>query len=285
MTRRHAQYFTPPPDQYRTGLACLGIGAHSGPKVPVVDRVLDTFQILLVEGGTGWVEVGGARTTMRAPATLTMFPGVRHSYSADAGGWAERWVLFGGSSAAEYVGSGILEQGAFHAHAGSRILSAAFDRMAEEAHAAPGILVHAALGAMLHELVVRTAVSRHGAGRQETDVLAALQRSSALTVSIAEHARLAGVTPHALGEIVSSAAQATPKQYVLSVRISEAKRLLARTTLPIGEVAARVGYADAAYFSRVFRRRVGETPSAFRDVHWVDQDDIEGKESPRIPPR
>jgi AraC-like DNA-binding protein len=33
----------------------------------------------------------------------------------------------------------------------------------------------------------------------------------------------------------------------------------------VAAVARRVGYADAGYFSRLFTRRVGITPSVFRD--------------------
>jgi AraC-like DNA-binding protein len=33
----------------------------------------------------------------------------------------------------------------------------------------------------------------------------------------------------------------------------------------VAEIAARVGFADSAYFSRVFRQITGVSPSAFRE--------------------
>ena len=56
-------------------------------------------------------------------------------------------------------------------------------------------------------------------------------------------------------------------EYVTSYRITKAKELLAQTNLQIQEVASQVGYMDIAYFSRVFRRVAGLTPSAFRAEH------------------
>ncbi len=47
-------------------------------------------------------------------------------------------------------------------------------------------------------------------------------------------------------------------------RLEEAKRLLATTLLPVSQVAGRVGYDNPRYFSEVFQRHCGKTPSQFR---------------------
>lgn len=49
-----------------------------------------------------------------------------------------------------------------------------------------------------------------------------------------------------------------------SVRISHARRLLADTSQSVAQIAYAVGYTDAAYFNRVFRRLTGMSPTAFR---------------------
>ena len=56
----------------------------------------------------------------------------------------------------------------------------------------------------------------------------------------------------------------TPAGYITSLRMSKARELLIDPDLSIGEVAALCGYADPLYFSRVFRREVGVSPSAYR---------------------
>ncbi len=53
-------------------------------------------------------------------------------------------------------------------------------------------------------------------------------------------------------------------EHITNYRITKSKELLERTNQQIQEVANQVGYIDVAYFSRIFRRVTGQTPSAFR---------------------
>jgi transcriptional regulator GlxA family with amidase domain len=53
-------------------------------------------------------------------------------------------------------------------------------------------------------------------------------------------------------------------EYVQRLRIEGAKRLLEASDLPVDEVAARSGYAEPAFFRRLFKRMVGLTPGAYR---------------------
>lgn len=55
----------------------------------------------------------------------------------------------------------------------------------------------------------------------------------------------------------------SPIDYVQSLRLEEAKQMLETTDLPVEEIAAAVGYDDT-FFRRLFRRRVGVTPGAYR---------------------
>ena len=53
-------------------------------------------------------------------------------------------------------------------------------------------------------------------------------------------------------------------EYLTHYRINKAEELLTHSILQIQEVATKVGYTDIAYFSRVFRRETGFTPSNYR---------------------
>ena len=52
--------------------------------------------------------------------------------------------------------------------------------------------------------------------------------------------------------------------YVLALRIQEAKRLLLEEDLDMSRIAEAVGFHSGNYFSRLFKKRVGCTPSAYR---------------------
>lgn len=56
----------------------------------------------------------------------------------------------------------------------------------------------------------------------------------------------------------------TPLEYVHALRVEEAKQLLEMTDLPIDAVADEVGYEDGSFFRRLFRRKVGLSPHAYR---------------------
>lgn len=62
----------------------------------------------------------------------------------------------------------------------------------------------------------------------------------------------------------SAATGLTPIDYVQRLRVEDAKRRLERTDAPVDEVSWRVGYEDAAFFRRLFRRTTGMAPGAYR---------------------
>lgn len=56
----------------------------------------------------------------------------------------------------------------------------------------------------------------------------------------------------------------TPLDYVHALRLEEAKQMLETTDLPIDAVANEVGYEDASFFGRLFRRETSLTPGQYR---------------------
>lgn len=56
----------------------------------------------------------------------------------------------------------------------------------------------------------------------------------------------------------------TPMQYIVSIRIANAQVLLETTTYPIAEIGRIVGYENPLYFSRIFHKQKGFSPSEYR---------------------
>ena len=79
-------------------------------------------------------------------------------------------------------------------------------------------------------------------------------------LSLDELARAVGTSPRTLARRVRAAIAMTPQRFVQRLRVMHAAHLLETTRESVEEVAARVGYADAAAFRRIFRRHAGETP-------------------------
>lgn len=70
-----------------------------------------------------------------------------------------------------------------------------------------------------------------------------------------------------LCHIYKSAHRTNINTYVTTLRMQKACELLSGTGLSIVEVAARVGYLDAHYFTKVFHKHVKMTPSEYRRLH------------------
>lgn len=56
----------------------------------------------------------------------------------------------------------------------------------------------------------------------------------------------------------------TPMQYILGIRITNAQHLLATTNYNVTEIAEIVGYDNPLYFSRLFKKQTGLSPSEYR---------------------
>lgn len=52
--------------------------------------------------------------------------------------------------------------------------------------------------------------------------------------------------------------------YLLTQRVNAAKRLLIEGTSTLSEIARLTGFEDSNYFSRVFKKRTGYTPTAYK---------------------
>ncbi|MNI06221.1 HTH-type transcriptional activator Btr [compost metagenome] len=60
-----------------------------------------------------------------------------------------------------------------------------------------------------------------------------------------------------------------PIDYVINYRMERASQLLKAGNFPIRDIAVSVGYANPLYFSRVFKKKFGVSPSAYT-THKLD---------------
>ena len=83
-------------------------------------------------------------------------------------------------------------------------------------------------------------------------------------LSIERLCQLSGLNYRTLNRRFRQATRTAPMEYVRNIRLDQARDLLKETDLGIGEIAMQVGYSEADYFARLFKRRYQLTPSAFR---------------------
>lgn len=84
------------------------------------------------------------------------------------------------------------------------------------------------------------------------------------TLTLTQVAKKVAVNPVYLSSSFTKYCGENFLEYITHYRMAKAKELLRSSNLQVQEVASQVGYTDIAYFSRIFRRETGATPSAFR---------------------
>ncbi|WP_369018672.1 helix-turn-helix domain-containing protein [Thermatribacter velox] len=95
--------------------------------------------------------------------------------------------------------------------------------------------------------------------------LAIIQESYCNKITLPEIARQVGVSPAYLSYSFRKFIGESVVDYITRLRIEASKCLLRKSSLQIQEVATTVGYEDARYFARVFRKLVGCSPTEYRE--------------------
>ena len=84
-------------------------------------------------------------------------------------------------------------------------------------------------------------------------------------ITLESTAAKVGLSPQYLSRIFKDRYKTKFIDYLTHRRISYAKELLKDRRLTMREIAEKVGYGDANYFTRVFRKQTGVSPRQFRD--------------------
>jgi AraC-like DNA-binding protein len=77
-------------------------------------------------------------------------------------------------------------------------------------------------------------------------------------------AEIANMSPHYFCELFKQSTGLSPHRYVLRAKIERAKEYLRDLRVSVFEASVLTGFADQSYFTKVFRRVVGVTPTEFR---------------------
>ena len=119
-------------------------------------------------------------------------------------------------------------------------------------------------------LLVMRVLRRHGLRQRSSNepspsigkALARVESDPASHVSLAELAKLSGISRFQLVRGFARQVGTTPHAYVLQRRVRLARRLLARGQ-PIAAAALDAGFADQSHLTRAFVRQFGVTPGQY----------------------
>ena len=85
-------------------------------------------------------------------------------------------------------------------------------------------------------------------------------------IKTAKLAQLCGITEKHFRSLFKQQYQVTPTQYIIRLRLDSAVKLLQQGGFAIGEIAEMVGISDIYYFSKLFKKQFGVSPSHFHSI-------------------
>lgn len=122
------------------------------------------------------------------------------------------------------------------------------------------------LAALLLDLTRRKVTPSHGglAPWQLRRVLEYMEARLGETVTLAELSAIARLSPFHFARAFKTSTGQPPHRYHTEMRINRSKAMLQTSNLPVTAIANGLGFRSSQTFARVFRQRIGCTPSEWR---------------------
>lgn len=98
------------------------------------------------------------------------------------------------------------------------------------------------------------------------DVAAYIENNFSSQITTEQLSEISGYSQRQFLRVFKSTFSETPNNYITKLRIKKAKKLLESADISIGEIAWECGYYDQNYFSRIFRKHTGMSPSVYQSM-------------------
>jgi AraC family transcriptional regulator of arabinose operon len=227
--------------------------------------------LIFVEEGSGWVRLAG-RTFAANSGQVILLPAKQvHAYGSDpVHPWKIYWFHFQGNGAAN-----LLKWTPF-SRAQPVATCPAADSLRRHFRAIlatveRGYSEHCILELSRALINVLSLLHTRSRGSAQSPQAARIEKSMEAMRErldqpqpLLHYAKQCGLSVSRYSEVFREHCGVSPMTYFTELRVQRACELLDTTDGSVGEIATRLGFEDALYFSRLFRKHTGMTASAYR---------------------
>ena len=238
------------------------------------DTHVDSWMLVFTIEGRGQCRAGLRSFEVTADNILLVEPGTLIDFSGSSGSrWNFYWVIF--QSADRWrsylqwpqAGPGV-RQLAVPADAAAAI-SVTLNQLYEN-YIDVGALKTELDHNLLEQLLLRCGNLLPRESNRELDprvraARAYIDAHYASDIGLEDIAAASNLSPSRLSSVFRSQTGSSVMAYRNELRLVQAAQLLLHSNLRIAEIGARVGYAEQAFFSRIFRKHLGMSPREYRD--------------------
>ncbi|VVO46084.1 helix-turn-helix domain-containing protein [Pseudomonas sp. B21128] len=248
-------------------------------------RHADLCQLLFVFKGQAELEIEGQRTLLETPAIQVLPPLSVHGFrfSEDVEGFIVTLATPLIHHLQAQLGDAVHALAQAHAYSAGTdgdYLNSLFSALQAEYNGhqpAREMLMHA-LVSVIMVWVSRQAIVRHKASQRPqrqreylNGFIQLVEETYRQHVKVEDLAHRLGISVSHLNGTCRELAGQPALQIMHERQLLEAKRLLTYTSMTIYEMSELLGFSDPTNFTRLFRRRVGISPKAFRDRLKAEQ--------------
>lgn len=230
------------------------------------------YQLIYIASGKAEYVSDGARNTAFAGDLLVYRPREPQDYVFCSGmNTKVYWVHFTGTGAAEMLSkSGFYGETRYSIGVCDEICADILELICEIQLARPGYELFCS--SVLMRTVARASRlldcsdSRKNIRKYDRliPIIEKMNTDMCDTSSIEDYAGQCFLDPYYFISLFKEYTGHSPHTYRTMLKIEKAKQLLSGTDMTVGEIAEFLGYRDALYFGRVFRKYVGKAPGIYK---------------------
>lgn len=234
--------------------------------------VRTSYMFHYIHSGKGIYKCRDKTWHLKAGDMFLMIPQERIYYEADQDDpWEYSWIGLKGLKAEETIGrSTIFEDLVVHLPETSRI-PAIFSRLQTGRMTDNSdLLYNSCAWDMVYQLSQEVPANKNTKDLSAADyvelILTYVGQHFEESISVQEIADHLSLDRSYVHRIFKKKMNMSVKEYILSLRLANACSYLIYTDLSISDIARSVGYDDVLYFSKLFRKKKGLSPSNYREI-------------------
>lgn len=255
------------------GLYALGMGFYPRAHGHQMSRTRhDDYLLMYLAEGQGTLQVGDDTHSARAGDLILLPKGVAHHYQAHLHNpWSLYWVHFDGALADAYLANLNLPGNTYVIPLGQHPkLISDFENLLSVRQTGYRFSGFIYAANVLAQLLAYLATLTPDTQLQEQAVLDREPINALMQAHLHDHLDLATLAQAAhlskfhFAKKYKAQTGYSPIQHFIHMKMERACYLLDSGQQPVSEIAERLGYTDAQYFSRLFKKVVGLSPSDYR---------------------
>ena len=235
----------------------------------------EEYELAFITTGSGQLDIGTQSVALKAGSAVVIQPGTSHRFSSDSPQGMDYYTLrfdanpgegalqtfFGGVGTAVTSAANLMPhiESTMHVlfnghHANGGVMTGAFQTIALG-------LVELTRVLFANQAMTLRFDSRYSMG----DILDYLSENIDQKITLKLLAQRFNISESHLNRLFQQAYHISPIDYLIQSRIVMSTEYLTKTDFTVSEIAERVGYANPAHFTNMFIKRIGCTPSEYRE--------------------